>query len=398
MIFYKFASAITNHLIMKRLIMTILFCLGVQICLAQESSDKMLDEYHKKVDSMWEKYNHRRDNMLDRYEKQRQKMWEEHEAFRRRIMSRWGDEEMVESTKKEWVEYSSDQTRRSIVDFENGTVIIEVIADPADNEATVNSRLEEAVEDLLSSKGKTVDYESEYIPQENVTDTPIMDGQLDIDSKASVEEIVKEEMKAKRTVNTIEGEKDIISIHLELVEDHIPKRAERFKGIIRRHSGRFSINEPLIYAMIEQESYFNPMAKSTANAYGLMQIVPASGGRDAYRHVHNKDVIPTPEYLYDPDNNVELGVGYLHKQMTVYFKDVNDPACRMLCAIAAYNTGQGNVYYSFTGKRAMDGAIRKINAMTYEQLYQHLKLRLPHAETRDYIQKVTSKMKKYTKQ
>ena len=378
--------------------MTILFCLGVQICLAQESSDKMLNEYHKKVDSMWEKYNHRRDNMLDRYEKQRQKMWEEHEAFRRRIMSRWGDEEMVESTKKEWVEYSSDQTRRSIVDFENGTVIIEVIADPADNEATVNSRLEEAVEDLLSSKGKTVDYESEYIPQENVTDTPIMDGQLDIDSKASVEEIVKEEMKAKRTVNTIEGEKDIISIHLELVEDHIPKRAERFKGIIRRHSGRFSINEPLIYAMIEQESYFNPMAKSTANAYGLMQIVPASGGRDAYRHVHNKDVIPTPEYLYDPDNNVELGVGYLHKQMTVYFKDVNDPACRMLCAIAAYNTGQGNVYYSFTGKRAMDGAIRKINAMTYEQLYQHLKLRLPHAETRDYIQKVTSKMKKYTKQ
>lgn len=344
----------------------------------------------------------------DRAKAKQARILAEYDEFCRKVMTEWGDKEMIESTRKEWVEYSNDQRRRSIVDFENGKVTVEIIADPEEDEADIDSSLEKAVEDLLSSKGKTIEYESEYIPQKDVTQTPILDEQIDLDKygaisdeKASKEEIaeqiVREEKKDRRDVDTDEGRKTIVSIELELVEDHIPKRAERFKGMIRKHSGRFNVNEPLIYALIEQESYFNPMAKSSANAYGLMQLVPESGGRDAYHHIYKKDIIPTPEYLYDPDNNIELGTGYLHKQMSVYFKEVNDPRCRMLCAIAAYNTGQGNVYYALTGKRTMSNAVKKINTMTYDQLYTYLKRNLPHSETRDYIEKVTSRMQKYIK-
>lgn len=344
----------------------------------------------------------------DRAKAKQARILAEYDEFCRKVMTEWGDKEMIESTRKEWVEYSNDQRRRSIVDFENGKVTVEIIADPEEDEADIDSSLEKAVEDLLSSKGKTIEYESEYIPQKDVTQTPILDEQIDLDKygaisdeKASKEEIaeqiVREEKKERRDVDTDEGRKTIVSIELELVEDHIPKRAERFKGMIRKHSGRFNVNEPLIYALIEQESYFNPMAKSSANAYGLMQLVPESGGRDAYHHIYKKDIIPTPEYLYDPDNNIELGTGYLHKQMSVYFKGVNDPRCRMLCAIAAYNTGQGNVYYALTGKRTMSNAVKKINTMTYDQLYTYLKRNLPHSETRDYIEKVTSRMQKYIK-
>ncbi len=344
----------------------------------------------------------------DRAKAKQARILAEYDEFCRKVMTEWGDKEMIESTRKEWVEYSNDQRRRSIVDFENGKVTVEIIADPEEDEADIDSSLEKAVEDLLSSKGKTIEYESEYIPQKDVTQTPILDEQIDLDKygaisdeKASKEEIaeqiVREEKKERRDVDTDEGRKTIVSIELELVEDHIPKRAERFKGMIRKHSDRFNVNEPLIYALIEQESYFNPMAKSSANAYGLMQLVPESGGRDAYHHIYKKDIIPTPEYLYDPDNNIELGTGYLHKQMSVYFKGVNDPRCRMLCAIAAYNTGQGNVYYALTGKRTMSNAVKKINTMTYDQLYTYLKRNLPHSETRDYIEKVTSRMQKYIK-
>lgn len=344
----------------------------------------------------------------DRAKAKQARILAEYDEFCRKVMTEWGDKEMIESTRKEWVEYSNDQRRRSIVDFENGKVTVEIIADPEEDEAYIDSSLEKAVEDLLSSKGKTIEYESVYIPQDDVTQTPILDEQIDLDKygaisdeKASKEEIaeqiVREEKKERRDVDTDEGRKTIVSIELELVEDHIPKRAERFKGMIRKHSGRFNVNEPLIYALIEQESYFNPMAKSSANAYGLMQLVPESGGRDAYHHIYKKDIIPTPEYLYDPDNNIELGTGYLHKQMSVYFKEVNDPRCRMLCAIAAYNTGQGNVYYALTGKRTMSNAVKKINTMTYDQLYTYLKRNLPHSETRDYIEKVTSRMQKYIK-
>ena len=42
-------------------------------------------------------------------------------------------------------------------------------------------------------------------------------------------------------------------------------------------------------------------------------------------------------------------------------------------------------------------AIPTINQMSYDQLFEHLKRSLPHSETKDYIQKVTSKMQKYIK-
>ena len=184
---------------------------------------------------------------------------------------------------------------------------------------------------------------------------------------------------------------------MELVEDHIPKRAEQFKEMISNHSSKYAVDEPLIYAIMEQESAFNPMAKSWVPAYGLMQLVPKSGGRDAYRYVHKTDAIPSAEFLFDPDNNIQLGTGYLKLLMSTTFKKVNDAKCRMLCAIAAYNTGAGNVSRALNGTTNISKAIPLINEMTYDQLFSHLKQALPHDETKDYIQKVTSKMQKYIK-
>jgi soluble lytic murein transglycosylase-like protein len=184
---------------------------------------------------------------------------------------------------------------------------------------------------------------------------------------------------------------------MELVEDHIPKRAEKFKGMVSRHSSTYSVDEPLIYAIMEQESAFNPAAQSWVPAYGLMQLVPKSGGRDAYRYVHKEDAIPSADFLFDPDNNIQLGTGYLKLLMSTTFKKVENAQCRMLCAIAAYNTGAGNVSRAINGTTNISKAIPTINTMSYDQLFAHLKKALPHAETQDYIQKVTTKMQKYIK-
>ena len=45
---------------------------------------------------------------------------------------------------------------------------------------------------------------------------------------ASAIKDVKEEKKERRDVDTDNGRKTIVSIHLDLVEDQIPQRAERF--------------------------------------------------------------------------------------------------------------------------------------------------------------------------
>lgn len=385
---------------------TLIVILSVAIPIAasaQSHINRIESRAERRMKEILDKAQTEQDRIMDDYERKSRMIMEEYKAYYRKIMKKWGDSEIVESTKKDWVEYSKDESSRSIVDFEEGKVTVEVLTEPSDNEDSINQKLEKAIGDLLASKGKTPGFDSEILPQEDISDKPILDEQIDLEKyKESPQEtipeaIIKEEKKEKKTVDTEEGRKEVVSIQLELVEDHIPKRAERFKDMIRKYSERFGVNEPLIYAIMEQESYFNPMAKSHAGAYGLMQIVPSSGGLDANRHVHNRNEKPTPRQLYVPDFNIELGTGYLDKQMRVYFKGVNDPRCRMLCAIAAYNTGQGNVYHAFTGKRKPEGAIKAINGYSYDKLYEYLKSHLPHAETRDYIQKVTSKMQKYSK-
>ena len=209
--------------------------------------------------------------------------------------------------------------------------------------------------------------------------------------------VVAAETPVVQTVTTDEGVKNVVKITMELIEDHIPKRAEKFKDMVRNHSVAYAVDEPLIYAIMEQESAFNPVAQSWVPAYGLMQLVPKSGGRDAYRYVHKTDAIPSADFLFDPNNNIQLGTGYLKLLMSTTFKKIEDERCRMLCAIAAYNTGAGNVSRAINGTTNISKAIPTINTMSYDQLFEHLKKSLPHAETQDYIQKVTTKMQKYIK-
>lgn len=148
---------------------------------------------------------------------------------------------------------------------------------------------------------------------------------------------------------------------------------------------------------MEQESYFNPEATSHVPAYGLMQLVPRSGGYDAYRYVYKRDWVPTKSYLYVPHQNIELGTAYLRILMN-QFSAVTDPDCRRLCVIASYNTGAGNVSRAFTGNTNLSSAIPLINRYNYTQLYNHLTSRLSTEEARNYVSGVSKRREKYLKE
>jgi soluble lytic murein transglycosylase-like protein len=183
---------------------------------------------------------------------------------------------------------------------------------------------------------------------------------------------------------------------MALVADNLSRNATLYKDLVSEFSVRFQIEEPLIYAIMEQESAFNPQATSWVPAYGLMQLVPRSGGRDAYRFVYKVDRIPEVSYLYNPRNNIELGTAYLRVLMN-QFERVTDPHCRRLCVIAGYNTGAGNVSRSFIGSTNLSKAFSSICQFDYEGLYNHLVKNLPHEETRNYVVKVTQRREKYIK-
>jgi membrane-bound lytic murein transglycosylase C len=126
-----------------------------------------------------------------------------------------------------------------------------------------------------------------------------------------------------------------------------------------------------------------------------MQLVPSSGARSAYLFVYKEDKLLTPDYLYQPQNNVELGAGLLNLMMTKDFKDIKDEKSRVYCAIAGYNTGPGNVARSFVGKRDIPKAVQMINQMTSDQVFDNLRTKLPFEETRTYVGTVREKMKLY---
>ena len=84
--------------------------------------------------------------------------------------------------------------------------------------------------------------------------------------------------------------------------------------------------------------------------------------------------------------------------MTDRLNSVTDLHCRRLCVIASYNTGMGNLSVAFIGTEKIGKAYSHINALNYNQLYNHLITRLPYEETRNYVAKVTLRREKYMKQ
>ncbi|MBQ2779556.1 MAG: DUF3393 domain-containing protein [Bacteroidaceae bacterium] len=204
----------------------------------------------------------------------------------------------------------------------------------------------------------------------------------------------------KRSV-TIKGSdnksRTVVQVKMSMVTDNISKNAALYKDHVATYSQKFQIEQPLIYAVMEQESYFNPEATSHVPAYGLMQLVPRSGGYDAYRYVYKRDWVPTKSYLYVPHQNIELGTAYLRILMN-QFSGVTDPDCRRLCVIASYNTGAGNVSRAFTGNTNLGSAIPLINRYNYTQLYNHLTSRLSTEEARNYVSGVSKRREKYLKE
>lgn len=318
----------------------------------------------------------------------------EHEAFRKEVMAKWGESRMVESSQKVWVEYSDDKESRFSVDFEKGEAVVEVLSGREETKENVVEKIVNTVGAMLGSRGKTIDFKSEVVEQKPVAQKPILEDQIKVTPK---EVASKSSSYVKKEVSTSTGVKSVNSVMFQLAPDHLSQRAEKVRPYVEKYSKMFGIDEPLIFAIIEQESAFNRMARSGKNAYGLMQLVPNYGGKDAYYYVYKVNDEPEPEFLYNEDNNIKLGTAYIKILMTREFPTINERINRMLCTIAAYNTGAGNVARAFTGGLKVSAAAPRINSMSNGELYNYLKQNLHHPEARGYIKGVTEKMKKYVK-
>jgi len=327
-------------------------------------------------------------------------------AFQAEVEQKW--ETFAGPTKKDWVEYSADKETRTVVDFEKGEAKVEVLVERvalAADADLARQRLAEAVRRLVADRGKTLDYPVQEIQPQPLGEQPVLADQLRDSSGEPVtqqnarvfaEQVVQAADVQPEPVASRDGvERVKVAILVELVPDHLRIRAEKYLETVLFFARKYDLDSRIVFAMMHTESYFNPKAKSPAPAYGLMQLVPSSGGRDAYRYVHDEDKVVSPNYLYDPGHNIELGCAYLSLLLNREFKKARDETSQLYCAICAYNTGAGNVSRAFTGSKKIQPLIERLNTMTSAEVLQKLAENLPYEETRQYIRKVLERVKFY---
>ena len=146
----------------------------------KDSLDMIFRDAAASMDSIVTGYNENAEAAFNEYLEFEKALREEYREYIEKIQAEWGDETAVESSQKVWVEYSDDDSFRTIVDFETGKVEVEILSDPSDSQQQREEKIRQALENLLSSRGRSVGYNSKVAEDEPITKNPILEGMLDL--------------------------------------------------------------------------------------------------------------------------------------------------------------------------------------------------------------------------
>jgi membrane-bound lytic murein transglycosylase C len=310
-------------------------------------------------------------------------------SFTGDIEKRWGRSEVKVAGRSNYVKYIDNYLSRAEVNFATGKITISTVAtdDPKGHlrTAIVTTLLtpdDPMQVDLFSSQD--IRLTGEPFLYQQVVDQNGQPIQWSWRAGKFADHLIANDLKTKQIDFKISH-----YVEIPMVKQHSELRSYKYSDIVQRASQRYDIPEDLIYAIIKTESSFNPYAVSWANAYGLMQVVPKTAGADVFKLVKNKPGIPTPEYLFNPENNIDTGTAYFHILKNRYLKDVRNPLSLEYSMISAYNGGSGGVLNTFD-RNSRSNAMTKLNSLQPNQVYWALTNKHSNAEARRYLEKVTN--------
>ena len=373
---------------MKKPYLVIIFILvallSASLIRAEEPFEKLNRDYEAQIKAMESQYDAQLLEMEQQWAKMEKEQEEAWARFKTEVERQW--QEFVHSTKKDWVDYNPKKDSRSKVDFENGKIVLEAVVSEDDPGA------------VIKAKQKIARQIEKILKQTDVAKKRILQNQLVTSQGNKVnfanmnnyinKEVLPGLLPAPQTFRATDGvERRQYSVTVDLVPDHIRLRAEKYLPIVQKNAERFGLKPQLIFAVMHTESYFNPKAISGSNAIGIMQIIPKYAGREAYRAIYGQDKVISWDYLFDPENNIEIGSAYLSLLKYNHFRDIQDDMKNHYVAICGYNWGPTSMRKKIVNKYP-------ISQMSNDQVYALLRQQTPQ-ETRNYIKRVTERMSIY---
>lgn len=145
-----------------------------------------------------------------------------------------------------------------------------------------------------------------------------------------------------------------------------------YRELVEREAQKAGIPVALAFAIMREESAFEPRAVSPSKAYGLMQLIVPTAR--AMSKSTGAGIKTDPESLKKPENNVPLGCAYLG---VLRRKFADNP----LLAIPGYNAGGG----------APDKWVSERPSDDFDLFVE----RIPYEETRFYTKRVLGSMLAY---
>lgn len=136
-----------------------------------------------------------------------------------------------------------------------------------------------------------------------------------------------------------------------------------YRDFVTAAADRYQLPSELLFSVMRQESSFNPRARSPADAFGLMQLLP-----EVAQAAAQKAEIPfdRAEDLYEPRVNIPLGAYHL-RQLWDRFSG------RFILAVASYNASEDSIR-NWMKVRYQGDPIAFVEDIPYEETRGYIRL------------------------
>ena len=346
----------------------------------RENQMDMQNQLQKAQKKDLEQYSTARQKQAVNFHNAFEKQGKEFLLLKNRVEKLWP--RIILNSKNNWVKYNPKANTKSEVDFENGTITLEVVVEDSKVDKATSLEIAEITKSSMKSQ-------LAGLMATGVLDRQIADNNNAAISNKQAVNFLNRDLANNLTVNRkIVIGKDgvkrrIVQYKFNMIQDHVLIRAENYLTTVSKYAREKKLDPALILAIIHTESHFNPLAVSHCHAYGLMQIIPRFAGLEANR-ILGRNFIPDKKALLDPATNIQMGCVYFSRLVYRYFSNYEYPA-NLYFSIAGYNWGTRMVKQRIIKQYLPD-------TRDGDHVYLTLKKHSPN-ETKLYLEKVLLRKK-----